>query len=238
MPLHVICSGCLKRFQVGERFAGMQGPCPNCGTIIDIPKESVKLHDTEDTGSKQKKQKRRSSPVISRIDLEFEPVQVKRYTAVVFGIVLLVFILGCIPMFAVLRSLIGTLGLCVVTFPLVLFGYEMLRDRERIFALAIEDVYRRAVIVAAGYVLLWLGFEYCLIAAHADLFVGMLYLAAFAVLGMLLAHPLLEMKLGDAFLHYCLFAFAVICLRFLFWFWVSSESIRTAAPPPPLLPGM
>ncbi|HIA61564.1 MAG TPA: hypothetical protein EYM79_10765 [Planctomycetes bacterium] len=37
MAIDVICSGCFKRFQVSDEFAGRSGPCPGCKTIIAIP---------------------------------------------------------------------------------------------------------------------------------------------------------------------------------------------------------
>ena len=37
MTIDVICSGCLKSFQVGDQFAGRSGPCPGCKTVISIP---------------------------------------------------------------------------------------------------------------------------------------------------------------------------------------------------------
>ena len=226
MPLHVICPGCLKRFQVGERFAGMKGPCPNCGTIIDIPKEPIAMSETE----------RR---VIPRLDLEFDPIQARYCALGVLGVLLLTFLLGCIPMYVSLRSFFGMLGLCLIVFPLVLFGYQTLRDRDEMFAFTGEELYRRAGIVAAGYVVLWIIFECFLSATQADMFVRWFYLAAFATLATLLTHPLLEMKTWDAFLHYCLFGFSVMLLRFLFgfgWFWESSGLAQHSTAP--LLPGM
>ena len=228
MPLHVICPGCLKRFQVSVRFAGKKGPCPNCGTVISIPKEAVKIHGTNDP--------------ISRLDMDFDPVQAGRCALAVLGILLLAFLLGCVPMYAILRSLIGITGLCLVAFPLTLFGYQAMRDREQIFAFTGEELYRRAGIAAAGYVILWLCFEYFLSASQADMFVSYLYFVAFAGLATLFIHPLLEIKERDAFLHYCIFSFSIVLLRFLIgfgWFWESNGFIRhTAAPPPPFLPGM
>tara|TARA_B110000263_G_scaffold130429_1_gene113399 strand:+ start:2730 stop:3425 length:696 start_codon:yes stop_codon:yes gene_type:complete len=38
MAIDVICSGCLKQFQVSDQYAGRSGPCPGCKTIISIPK--------------------------------------------------------------------------------------------------------------------------------------------------------------------------------------------------------
>lgn len=242
MPLHVICSGCLKRFQVGERFAGKQGPCPNCGTIIDIPEETVKIHTTDNAkGEGENKQKALLRP-IPRFDLVFDRVLVKRYSMAVLGVLLLTLVLGCIPMYAVLRSVLGTLGLCLIAFPLTLFGYHMARDRGQIFAFAGKELYYRAGAVAVGYVLLWFGFEFFIATIQAEGFISMLFFATFAVLATLLVHPLLEMEMSDAFLHYCIFGISVIFLRFLIgfgWFWESNELFRySIIPPPPFLPGM
>ena len=237
MPLHVICPGCLKRFQVSERFAGKQGPCPNCAAIISIPKEAVSILETDGTESNNDEEQRVISPPLTRIDMEFDPVQAKRYMLGVLGVLLLAFLLGCIPMYAVFRSLLGLLGLCLVAFPMVLFGYHFLRDREQIFAFTGEELYRRTGTVAAGYVILWFGFEYCLAAIQADLVVACFYFSAFAVLATLLCHPLLQMNTSDAFLHYGIFAFSVVFLRFLIglgWFWTLTLQNSTA----PILPGM
>jgi hypothetical protein len=220
----------------------MRGPCPNCGTVISIPTESVKIQSAEGTEQGNEKKRRLLLRPIQRFDLEFNPVQAKYYALGVGGVLLLTFALGCIPMYAVLRSIFGTLGLCLIAFPLTLFGYQTLRNREQMFAFTGEELCRRAGIVAAGYVILWLGLEYFLAVTRAGGVVGGLYFAAFAVLAALLAHPLLVMELGSAFLHYCVFGFSVVLLRFLLgfgWFWEPSGLIRySTAPPPPFLPGM
>ena len=37
MPIAVLCPSCKARFQVSEKFAGKQGPCPKCKAPITIP---------------------------------------------------------------------------------------------------------------------------------------------------------------------------------------------------------
>ena len=242
MPLHVICSGCLKRFQVGDRFAGMRGPCPSCGTIIDIPKESVDMHGVDDAETTKKEKRKIALRPIPRLGIELDPVQAKYYAGSVLGVLLLTFLIGCLPMYTVFRSILGILGLCLVVFPLVLFGYQTLRDREQVFAFSGNELYRRTGIVSAGYVVFWCLFEYFLTATRADVFISWLYLSAFAILATLFVHLLLEMKTRDAFLHYCFFGVSVVLLRFLLglgWFWESNGFVRySTAPPPPFLPGM
>jgi len=240
MSLHIICPGCLKRFKVGVRFAGMKGACPNCGEIISIPKETVKMHGPGE--GRVVAESRRVHRPFPRLDLDFDPVQVQRYAWGVLGVLLLTFLLGCLPMPGFLRAFVGVTGLCLIAFPLTLFGYQIMLDREHIFAFAGVELHRRAGIVAGGYVLLWLCFECLLAATRADVFVSGLYFAALAALATLLVHPLLELKTWDALLHYCIFSFPVVLLRFLLgfgWFWQSSEWIRySTAPPPPVLLGM
>lgn len=242
MSLHVICPGCLKRFQVGERFAGMKGPCPKCGTLIEIPTESVKFQDSDNSQPEIIK-KPDVARVIPRLHLEFCSVWIKRYALGVLGVLLLTFLLACIPMYDVLRSLIGILGLCLIAFPLVLFGYQTMRDRELIFAFTGEELYLRAGIVAAGYVILWLILEHLLVAIRGgDVFVSWFYFVACAGLATSLTVLTLAMRAQNAFLHYCLFGFSVILCRFLFglgWFWESGKLTgHSTAPPQPFLPGM
>jgi len=38
MPISVTCPGCKATFNVSDKFAGKQGPCPKCKTVISIPK--------------------------------------------------------------------------------------------------------------------------------------------------------------------------------------------------------
>jgi len=198
--------------------------------------------DLDDAESEKEKKRKNLLRPIPRLDMDFDPVQAKYYALGVGGVLMLTFILGCLPMYDLFRSLSATVLLCLVAFPLTLFGYQVLWDREQFFAFTGEDLYRRAGIAAAGYVILWLVFECFLAATQAGVFVSWFYFAAILVLATLLAHPLLELKTRDACLHFCTFAFPVMVLRFfigLGWFWQSSELIRySTAPPPPLLPGM
>ena len=57
MPIHVTCPGCKKRYTVSEKFAGQQGPCPHCKTILTIPakEDEVVIHAPEGAGPKDSK---------------------------------------------------------------------------------------------------------------------------------------------------------------------------------------
>src|SRR6187401_2984774 len=56
MAIDVTCASCKTRFQVSDKFAGKQGPCPKCKKIITVPtkKDEVVIHVPE-SGPKDSK---------------------------------------------------------------------------------------------------------------------------------------------------------------------------------------
>jgi len=57
MAIDVTCAACKTRFQVSDKFAGKQGPCPKCKAIITVPskKDEVVIHAPEQSGPKDSK---------------------------------------------------------------------------------------------------------------------------------------------------------------------------------------
>lgn len=57
MAIDVTCASCKTRFQVSDKFAGKQGPCPKCKAIITVPskKDEVVIHVPEASGPKDSK---------------------------------------------------------------------------------------------------------------------------------------------------------------------------------------
>lgn len=57
MAIDVTCASCKTRFQVSDKFAGKQGPCPKCKAIITVPakKDEVIIHVPEMSGPKDSK---------------------------------------------------------------------------------------------------------------------------------------------------------------------------------------
>jgi hypothetical protein len=49
MAIDVTCASCKTRFQVSDKFAGKQGPCPKCKAVIKVPDKSqqVVIHEPE-----------------------------------------------------------------------------------------------------------------------------------------------------------------------------------------------
>ncbi|MDR0520891.1 MAG: hypothetical protein LBH00_03450 [Planctomycetaceae bacterium] len=236
MPIRVVCPGCLKRFQVSDRFAGKTGPCPNCETTIAIPLVSVVIQEDGDA-AKNVKLPAEKMP-IPRLSSDVDPIKAGRLALAVLGIVLLTFLLGMIPMPMVLRSFLGIIGLSAVSFPLVFAGYHILKDREQLLVFTESGLLRQTGLTAAGYVLIWLVFEYFLSASRADVFLGWFYFIIFAYLASFFSEEMLQIPSVPAFFHFCFFGFSVMLLRYcigLGWFWIPNEFIRhSAAPPPPV----
>ena len=76
MSIRVTFPGCLKRFNVSEKFAGKKGPCPKCKKTIEIPEkdEEVVIHEAEtgakdSTGKKLSKQIARKETNLSTVNL-------------------------------------------------------------------------------------------------------------------------------------------------------------------------
>ena len=74
MAIDVICTGCHKRFQVSDQYAGQKGPCPGCKTIIEIPRleDVVVVHERETTrtGAPAKLDSiRRQQTTVSKLEL-------------------------------------------------------------------------------------------------------------------------------------------------------------------------
>jgi hypothetical protein len=226
MALNVVCPGCLKRFQVSDRFAGQKGPCPNCKTTIEIPKAPVKIHGLE--GSEYGAKDRFGNPTLKpleRIVSDFDVQNTLLYAAASICVLITAFFIGCMTMSTGFRSGIAFLGLALLSFPLSLFGYQVMRNKDQLFIYTGTDLYRRTGLTALGYVILWLVFEYFLQYANVGIF-SVLYFAVFACFGMFFASLVLKIPFSNALRHFLVFAVPIVLLRCaagLDWFWIQHQ---------------
>lgn len=96
MSIQITCPGCHKRFSVSEKFAGKQGPCPQCKEVITIPKpeDAVVIHaPVHEAGSVDSKGKSVLKPVAKK-DAKFNPVFAGIVGAVSLAIVATAFVIG------------------------------------------------------------------------------------------------------------------------------------------------
>jgi hypothetical protein len=236
----------MKRFKVSDKFAGMKGPCPSCKAIINIPKASVKIHGADEIdkgknvgGTNAASATNRPTPTpISRLNFDFDPKEVKKYALITLGFFLFAFLVGLVVPRGLILNIIGTIGLCVIVFPITLFGYQLLRDREELFMLAGTDLYKTTGTCAAIYAIVWIAFEIFAWYMRADYIFIWVYFAAFAMFAALLGHAILDITFGNSTLHFLIFFFVVLILRGVSnigWLWNAASIVRDTSP---LLPGM
>jgi len=212
----------LKRFSVAEKFAGKQGPCPNCKKTITIPKleDQVVIHAPVHSeagavgagGQHVLKTSRRK-------DTKFQPLV---FTAIV-GCVLVAILIALVIRSSPPPELwLKALGAIVLGPPLAWAGYTFLRDAE------LESYTGTALIlrsVACGlvYAALWLVFVFL-----GDRFFGpdemkkgleiwqmvVLVLPIFAA-GTLAAFAAFDLDPGSAFFHCAMYFAVTVVLRLI-----------------------
>jgi len=133
MAIDVTCPGCKTRFQVSEKFAGKQGPCPKCKFIIKIPelKDQVVIHTPELEGPKDSKGQLVLKP-LARSETRLSAVQIVGIVGGVIVVLLVALFLrvmyGKSPETFPLPLLAAG---AVLLAPLLSFaGYTFLRDHE------------------------------------------------------------------------------------------------------------
>ncbi|MGE0758456.1 MAG: hypothetical protein AB7F89_16415 [Pirellulaceae bacterium] len=162
MPIQIVCPGCKKRFAVSEKYAGQKGPCPNCKTVIEIPKqqEEVVIHAPEAAGPKDSKGAAVIKP-IARTETSFDPKVAIGVGVGVLTIFIVAWVVGStykpttkgkpseIPPILQLAAALA-LGP-----PLALAGYTFLRNDE-FEPFRGSDLYIRTAACGGVYAILWL----------------------------------------------------------------------------------
>lgn len=147
----------MTRFDVSEKFAGKEGPCPKCKSTIKIPEldEQVVVHAPEESGPKDSTGRSVLKP-ISRKETNLSGVQI---TLIAAGIVLFLaatFIVGIMfedkEQFPIYLLAIGA---AMLSFPIAYVTYTFLRNQESEGFLG-QDLWSRLGICAAVYTVLWI----------------------------------------------------------------------------------
>lgn len=212
MAINVVCPGCKKRFSVDDKFAGKQGPCPKCKTVIKVPEktEEVVIHEPESFGPKDSKGRAVLKP-IARKEAKFSPV-----LAAVAGISSLLVLVAAWMLRGQASPLLLGIGALVLAPPLAWSGYAFLRDDEY------EPFRGRELWVRVGacslvYALLWglipLIAGYGLRLDELEL-IHMAFLAPLLIgLGAFTAYASLDFDFGVGALHYGLYLTVTVVLR-------------------------
>jgi hypothetical protein len=219
MSILVVCQACKTRFQVSEKFAGKQGPCPKCKAVITIPKldEQVKIHEPEafagPGGVAAKDASGRSVlKPLAREKTRFQPVILVAAAAGTLVAIIVAFLLrGQDPSIWILGA-----GALLLAPPIVLAGYTALRDAE-------SEPYRgralwlRAGVVALVYAGLWgiAALFSTLVFADAtpELWQLIPPTAIMIVAGTIAAMATLDLEPINSFFHYAFYLAVTVLLR-------------------------
>lgn len=233
MPIRVTCPGCLKRFNVSDKFAGKSGPCPKCKTVIRVPTkgEEVKLHGAEELGAGV-----RGATAVKPIHrTEATPKLVPALSICAAALVVLITtaVLGQTDFFGDQVLLKSTIGLLLVSPPLIIAGYTFLRDDEDLFPHRGRELYVRAAICSVAYIALWGIYGYL----YGRYLTGppweeplgwLLFVALYLGAGGLVSRACLDLDFGRGFFHYCFYLFVTVLLRWLAgmaWMWEISQDL-------------
>ena len=250
MAIDVTCPGCFKRFQVSDKYAGMKGPCPSCNTLINIPKETVRIHEPDEFQSGGKTAKGRA--VLKPLDRKVAAIGGREWAIMavcVVGVFALTLLVGrfstSIGVWGV--RAIAVLGMLGVAFGTSIFGYILLRSGDELEYHEGPDLYKRAGLCAGCYALLWLMFEQLTtyLGVQGTLVVWA-YLVPFVVLSVIAVVGFFDLDFSMGTAHYLIFFFAILLLRWAIgylWLWqaisfVASEVVVPGSggghrPPPP-----
>ena len=217
MAIDVTCPGCKTRFQVSDKFAGKQGPCPKCKGIIKVPakSEQVVIHAPEETGTKTATGQPIFKPIAWK-ETRLTTLQIVIIAATLFVVLLVTFVLRIAfkghPPFLVL-----VLGALVLAPLLAFTGYAFLRDTE-LEPHRGKELWMRLIAPSVVYpglwALYWGAFSYL---AEVNITPNWL-LMAFVVpmlvaMGAFTAQISLDLELGTGALHYSMYLVTTLVLR-------------------------
>ena len=185
MPIRVTCPKCHTRFNVSEKFAGKEGPCPKCDSKIKVPsaKEQVTIHSPAPKGAVDSTGQSVLKP-IRRKETKLTSVQITLIICAIVGF-LLVSLLGRVffeepQQFQYWMLAIGAL---VLAGPLVFVAYSFLRDQDREGYWG-NDLWGRVGICSVVYALSWLAFPVACFAFYDSYETGTYIAAGVAMFGL------------------------------------------------------
>ncbi|MDZ4818949.1 MAG: hypothetical protein SGJ20_08260 [Planctomycetota bacterium] len=224
MAILVVCTACKTRFQVSEKFAGKQGPCPKCKTVLSVPKleDQVKIHAPEEysggaaVAAKDAKGRAVLKP-LAREKTKVQPIMIVGVAAGVVVTLLIAIVIGISTQPDGPSPWILGAGAALLAPPLVIAGYTFLRDQEM-------EAYRgvqlllRAAIVSSVYAALWglyayYGSYYPFVNGTREMWMAIPIAGVMLVIGSLTALGALDLEPTNAFFHYVFYLTVTVLLR-------------------------
>jgi hypothetical protein len=221
MPITVLCPSCKSRFNVSDKFAGKQGPCPKCKATITIPKleEQVQIHAPEEyaAGGKDAKGRPVSKP-IARVETKFKP----KVAAAIGGVTLVAFLVAYLlgdyqweiySQETWLAALLRFLSLLVIAPPIVAGAYTFLSDPELEPYRGLQ-LWKRAALCSLAYVAIWIGCWYIPGDIVTQPAIWLFFAPPIILLGSAVAFVCLDLDFQNSAFHYSFFLLVTLALLF------------------------
>ena len=218
MAIDVTCASCKTRFQVSDKFAGKQGPCPKCKAVIKVPakSEQVVIHAPEETGTKTAT----GQPIFKPIEWKEARITTPQLVAI-GGAVLFVLLAALIIRIAggpgqTRPFPLLALGAVLLAPPLAFAGYAFLRDTELEPHRGTELIMRLiapSIVYPALWGLYWFAFWYLGVPPN---WYTLCVVAPVAIgIGAFTAQASLDLEFGTGALHYSMYLLATVLLRLI-----------------------
>lgn len=154
MAITVTCAKCLTRFNVSDKFAGQEGPCPKCKAVIRVPDASqeVKVHGPHE-GPTDTTGRAVSKPIFR----QETPITAVHWTlAACLAFLLLAIALIARNMFEAQTFPFWAMGLgaFLISLPMAFLGYALFRDPE-VGSFSGSELWGRVAICGALFSLTW-----------------------------------------------------------------------------------
>lgn len=213
--IRVTCPHCFKRYEVSEKFAGKEGPCPNCKKTIRVPAldEQVVIHEKESFGGVKDTAGRLVFEPIKREDAKFSPVVLS--IVVVAAILVLAIAFLVRGMDDASKTPILVIGSLALAFPLVYGAYWFTRNDE-LEAFAGSDLWIRVSLCSVAFAAIWGIYAFLIpyIGIQPDEFPYLLLLVSIALAaGSFAAMGSFEVDFIIGFMIYATYLIVTIVLR-------------------------
>jgi hypothetical protein len=184
MPIRVTCTKCHTRFNVSDKFAGKEGPCPKCKTVIRVPDktEEVVIAAPKASGPLDSKGRPVLKP-IRRKETILTGVQITIIVASIIGFLVAALILRLmITDKAGFTYLLQGLSAFAIAPALAFVAYAFLRDQE-LEPFRGQELWARVFICSAVYALTWLAMPMASFAFNDSYEIGSYVTAAVVMFG-------------------------------------------------------
>jgi len=174
MSIRVTCNKCHTRFNVSEKFAGKEGPCPKCKAKIRVPMptEEVKIAAPKTKGPTDTEGRAVVDPIL-RKDTVLSTVQIVLLIAGLVGFLAVAFgmrFAGLEDDSSLWWSLLG-IGALVLAMPLIFVTYHTIRDND-LEPFSGFELWKRIAICSAVFAITWIALPAAEFAFNGEYHIG------------------------------------------------------------------